>query len=264
VAGTAVATLLSMVAGVLLMLVYFRPSTSYLRFDAGLWAPRLTLWQQLLKIGLPAGGEFALMAVYMGVIYAVARPFGAAAQAGFGIAGRIMQALFMPAVALGFAVAPVAGQNFGARLADRVRHTFTVGAGMAGGAMSIVSLVTFFGAALLMRPFSSDPAVIAVGEEYLRIFAVPMTFGGIVFVSSSMFQALGNSLPPLLTSFARTMAVIVPMLLLSGVPGFTLRWVWYLAAGSSVLHLTMNLLLLRREFARRLAFPAPTAPTVPA
>ena len=31
------------------------------------------------------------------------------------------QAVFMPVVALGFAVAPVAGQNFGARLGDRVR-----------------------------------------------------------------------------------------------------------------------------------------------
>ena len=34
--------------------------------------------------------------------------------------------LFMPVVALGFAVAPVAGQNFGARLPDRVRATFKV------------------------------------------------------------------------------------------------------------------------------------------
>ena len=48
----------------------------------------------------------------------VSRPFGAAAQAGFGIGMRIIQALFMPVVALGFAVAPVAGQNFGARKAS--------------------------------------------------------------------------------------------------------------------------------------------------
>ena len=69
----------------------------------------------MLKIGLPAGAEFALMAVYLVIVYAVSRPFGAAAQAGFGIGMRIVQACFLPVVALGFAVAPVAGQNFGAR-----------------------------------------------------------------------------------------------------------------------------------------------------
>ena len=69
----------------------------------------------MLKIGLPAGAEFALMAVYLVIVYAVSRPFGAAAQAGFGIGMRILQACFLPVVALGFAVGPVAGQNFGAR-----------------------------------------------------------------------------------------------------------------------------------------------------
>ena len=36
---------------------------------------------------------------------------------------RIFQAGFMPVVALGFSVAPVAGQNFGARQAHRVHDT---------------------------------------------------------------------------------------------------------------------------------------------
>jgi len=40
------------------------------------------------------------MAVYLVIVYAVSRPFGAAAQAGFGVGQRIIQALFMPAVAL--------------------------------------------------------------------------------------------------------------------------------------------------------------------
>ena len=91
----------------------------------------------MLKIGLPAGAEFALMAVYMFVVYAISRPFGAAAQAGFGIGLRIVQALFMPVVALGFAVAPVAGQNFGARKAERVRSASRSAAAMAAGFMIV-------------------------------------------------------------------------------------------------------------------------------
>lgn len=263
VAGTALATFVSMVVGIIWMVTYFLPATSYLKFSAALWKPRLDLWKQLLTIGLPAGGEFALLAIYMGVIYSVSRPFGAVAQAGFGIGGRIMQALFMPAVALGFAVAPVAGQNFGAGLGDRVRRTFTVAAGLVGSGMLVVTVGVFFGASMMMRFFTTDAQVIAVGEEYLRIVAITFVLSGVVFVSSSMFQALGNSIPPLLTSLIRNALVIAPVLLLSGMPGFALRWVWYIAAGSTVLHITMNLLLLRREFRLRLVFPEATAQPAP-
>jgi Na+-driven multidrug efflux pump len=258
VAGTAMATLLAIIAGNAWMAAYFRAGT-YLRFAPRLWRPDLRLWKALMKIGLPAGGEFVLLALYMAVIYVVSRPFGAAAQAGFGIGGRVMQALFMPAVALGFAVAPVAGQNFGARHADRVRQTFRVAAGMAAAVMFAVTLLVFFAGAQAMRLFSTDPAVIAVGTEYLGIVSLTFVLSGVIFVSSSMFQALGNSVPPLLTSTVRNVAVIAPVLLLARLEGFDLVWVWYIAAGSTVLHVTLNLLLLRRELRLRLAFAEPTA-----
>ena len=45
----------------------------------------------MLKIGLPAGAEFALMGIYMAVIYAITKPFGSAAQGGFTIALRIVR-----------------------------------------------------------------------------------------------------------------------------------------------------------------------------
>ena len=98
----------------------------------------------MLKIGLPAGVEFAFIAVYLFVVYTVSRPFGAAAQAGFGIGQRITQAGFMPVVALGFAVAPVAGQNFGARKAERVLETFKRAALMAASIMALFTIPCIF------------------------------------------------------------------------------------------------------------------------
>ncbi len=72
------------------------------------------MWRQILAIGLPAGGEFVIMFVIFSFIYFVIRPFGASAQAGFGVGTRVMQAIFLPAMAVAFAVAPIVGQNFGA------------------------------------------------------------------------------------------------------------------------------------------------------
>ena len=149
----------------------------------------------MLKIGLPAGAEFAMMAVYLFVVYHVIRPFGAAAQAGFGIGQRIVQAGFMPVVALGFAVAPVAGQNFGARKPDRVRETYRTALLMAGGAMALFTALVHIAPAAMIRVFSTDPGVVSVGADYLRIVSWNFVLSGVVFVSSSMFQAMGNTCP---------------------------------------------------------------------
>jgi putative MATE family efflux protein len=262
VAGAALASFVAITAGVLALIVYVVRAESYLQF---VWAdcwPQLGLWGRMLKIGLPAGAEFGLMGVYMMVVYTISRPFGAAAQAGFGIGLRVVQALFMPVVALGFAVSPVAGQNFGARLGDRVRATFKVGAAMAIGFMLFFTGACQLFAAAMIRIFSSDPQVLAVGGEYLRIVSLTFVASGLIFVSSSMFQALGNTVPPLLSSTLRILMLAIPAVLMSRLPGFQLRWVWWLALVSTTAQMVANLLLLRREFDRKLAFPAPIAAPV--
>jgi putative MATE family efflux protein len=259
VSGAAVATFIAIAVGAVWIATYFLPASSYLRFTAGAWTPKLSAWRDLLKIGLPAGAEFGLMAVYLVIIYAVIRPFGPSAQAGFGIGLRIVQALFMPVVALGFAVAAVAGQNFGARQSARVRETFASASWMAIAAMSGMVVLAHLAPGALVRVFSSDPAAVAIGEEYLRIVSWTFIGSGMVFVSSSMFQALGNTIPPLLTSFSRLLLVAVPIVLAAGMPGFELRWIWYVSVASVIVQMTLNLLLLRREFRLRLAFQSAAA-----
>jgi len=254
VAGAALSTLIAIAIGVVWMTFYFAPADAYVRFSFREWSPRLDIWRDMLKIGLPAGAEFALLAVYLMLVYAVSRPFGAAAQAGFGIGMRILQACFLPVVALGFAVGPVAGQNFGARKAARVRETFRTAAALATGGMLILATITWLTSGPLIRIFSSDPHVIAVGEEYLHIVAWNFVASGIIFVSSSMFQAMGNTMPSLITSAARIFIVAVPVLLLAQAPGFALRWIWYISVGAVVVQLLMNLWLLEREFRVRLTF----------
>ncbi|TMQ64636.1 MAG: MATE family efflux transporter [Candidatus Eisenbacteria bacterium] len=252
VAGAALATFLSIVVGSLWLLSYFLPKDAYLKFTRADWKPRPDLWNALLKVGLPAGAEFGLMAVYLFIIYALSRPFGAAAQAGFGIGMRIMQAGFMPVVALGFAVAPVAGQNFGARLKDRVLRTFRDAVTMAVGVMLVLAALCHLAPAAMMHIFSTDPQVIAVGVEYLRIISWNFIASGIIFVASSMFQAMGNTVPSLISSFVRIFVLAIPAILLSHVAGFELRWIWYLSVASVTLQLVLSLFLLRREFRLRL------------
>ena len=262
VAGAAVSSLIAIVVGVVWLTTYFLAKDSFLRFMVADWKPRFDLWKKMLSIGLPAGFEFGITALYLIIVYSITRPFGAAAQAGFWIGMRVVQAGFMPVVALGFSVAPVAGQNFGARQAQRVKDTFKDAAMMAAGVMFAFALACHIAPAALVRIFSKDPAVIAVGDEYLRIVSWNYVASGLIFVASSMFQAMGNTIPSLVTSTVRIATIAIPALVLSRTPGFQLRWIWYLSVASVFLQLTLSMLLLRREFGRRLRFVSAESPIV--
>ena len=259
VTGAAISTFIAIVVGIVWLSTYFVGKEAYLHFDFAAWKPQLATWRKILAIGLPTGFEFGIIAVYLALVYSVTRPFGAAAQAGFGIGQRIIQAGFMPVVALGFAVAPVAGQNFGARMADRVKATYKDAALMASGVMIVFIIACHIAPAALIDIFTNDPEVIAVGEEYLRIISYNYVASGLIFVSSSMFQAMGNTIPSLVASVVRISIVAIPVLILAKAPSFKLNWIWYLSMLAVWIQLALVLWLLRREFGRRLNFAPASA-----
>ena len=253
VAGAAIASLVAIGVGCVAFVLYFLRPASPLRFDPAEWTPRPRLWGAMLRIGLPAGGEFALMSVYMVLVYGIIRPFGAAAQAGFGIGIRVVQALFLPTVAIAFAAAPIAGQNFGAGLGARVRQTFYSAAAMSAAVMVALTLLCQIAPAGMIRFFSADPGVVAFGSEYLRIICWNFLASGLVFVSSSVFQGMGNTMPPLAASALRLLLFALPAYAISHQPEFQLRQVWYISVASVTVQLVVNLWLLHREFGRKLS-----------
>ena len=263
VAGAGAATLIATACGVVFYGVWFAREERFLAFDLRDWRPEWATWRALLRIGLPAGGEFALMSFYLALIYFITRPFGAAAQAGFGIGGRVMQSMFLPVMAVAFAAAPVAGQNFGARNAARVRETFRVAAAISCALMALLTVACHIAPGALIRLFSQDPDVIAFGGEFLRMISWNFFGSGLIFTSASLFQGMGNTLPPLASSSLRLALFALPAWIVSRQPGFDIDWIWSLSIASVAVQAVVNLLLLRREFARRLRFaPAAPAPAV--
>jgi Na+-driven multidrug efflux pump len=140
-----------------------------------------------------------------------------------------------------------------------VKATFKDAALMASGVMLLFAIACHIGPAALIGVFTNDPAVIAVGTEYLRIISWNYVASGLIFVASSMFQAMGNTIPSLIASGVRLALVFVPAVLLSRTAGFQLNWIWYLSAGAVWVQLALSMWLLRREFARRLVVEPATA-----
>ena len=252
VAGAGLASSIAVAIGVLMLLVYFCKVERYVAFNPAQWRPQPHHLKRILNVGLPAGGEFAMMFIFMAVVYYVLRDFGAAAQAGFGIGQRVLGLINMPALAVGLAAGPIAGQNVGAANAARVRETFVKAALIVTIVMTGFMILAQVKPELLLAGFSNDRETMEIAYLFLRIISLNMVAQGMIFTCSSMFQALGNTRPVLLSSATRVFTYSLPAIWLSTRPGFRIEYVWYLSVATTMLQAGLSLWLLRREFRKRL------------
>ena len=251
VGGAGLASTIAVLAGVIAMLFYFLRLEHFVGFDMALIRPHFPTWKRLLRIGVPAGAEFGLMFFSMFVIFLIIRDFGSAAQAGFGVGSRMMQAIFLPAMAIAFAAAPVAAQNLAAGNSDRARRTFVDALKIGSSLMIMLTLFAHWRPQLLIAAFTSDPEVVAIAVQYLRTISWNFVASGIVFTCSGMFQAMGNTVPSVISSAVRVVVFVVPAVYISRLPGFQLHWLWYVSVVSTTVHALFAVWLLRREAGKR-------------
>jgi Na+-driven multidrug efflux pump len=122
-------------------------------------------------------------------------------------------------------------------------------------AMLALTLICQMFPEALIRFFSREPQVVAFGTDYLRIISWNFMAMALIFTSSSIFQALGNTWPSLGSSALRLLISPLPRPDLLR-PGFTIREVWYLSVATIAVQAVSNLVLLHREFRRKLSVDA--------
>ncbi|MBR1088211.1 MATE family efflux transporter [Bradyrhizobium manausense] len=270
VAGAGLASSIAVAIGTLMLLAYFLKLERYVAFHPAQWRPQLRQWKRILNVGLPAGGEFVMIFIFMAAVYYVLRNLGPAAQAGFGIGTRVIGLIQMPALAVTLAAGPIAGQNFGAGNYERVRETFVRAALIATVVMVALTMLAQLQPGWLLAGFSNDPETMQVALLFLKMISLNMVAQGLIFSCSSMFQGLGNTKPVLWSSATRVLTYSVPAILLSTRPGFRIEYVWYLSNAATTLQAVQSLWLLRREFRKRLVTggreeaPSPAPPELAA
>jgi putative MATE family efflux protein len=250
--GAAMATFIALAVGVAAMFGYFATKERYLGLDKSIWRPDFGLWRKVFGIGLPAGAELGILGIYLIVVYAVIRHFGATAQGGFAIGARIMQSLILPAVAVGMANAPIVGQNYAARALPRVRQSFWAACCVGSVVMLLLTVLCQMKAVAIVSPFTKQNEVAVVAADYLRVISSTFLATGLIFATASVFQGFGNTRPPFVSSIVRLLVFAVPVLLLLRWPGLTLRHIWLISAGSIWVQALTNLWFLRGEFRTRL------------
>lgn len=253
VAGAGLASTFAVVVAVIAMAALFPRVQKTMRFSPGRAAPRPGEWARLARIGAPSAAEFMVMFVITSVIYVVIRHYGAEAQAGFGIGNRVLQSIMLPAMAVAFSAGPIVGQNLGAGLARRVRDTFARALLISAGVMLALAALIHVSPSSLTRPFSPEPAVLAIANTYLQYISWNFVATAIVFTCSGVFQGLGDTTPSLVSSASRLFTFAAPALWLSGRPGVELEHIWMLSVASQILQAMFSLWLMSRALAAKLA-----------
>src|SRR5262245_58325081 len=101
---------------------------------------------------------------------------------------------------------------------ERVRETFRYAVTICGVLMLALTVVCQWQPEALVRLFSHEAEVVRVGSLFLRVLSWNFVLSGVIFTCSSMFQALGNTLPALISSATRLLTYGIPALWLSVQP----------------------------------------------
>lgn len=251
VAGAGLASSLAVAAGVLLLWRFCKRAGGHLDLPGRRWRLDFATWREMLKIGLPAGGEYLLMFLFSAYVYLLLRHFGEVAQAGFGIGARIMQVIFLPAAAIGFAVPAVAGQNFGAGLTERVRATLAHALILEAAIMALLTALCQFAPKALLTWSDAAPAVQAFATGYLVYMSWNFLAAGVMFACSGLFQAMGNTWPSLGCAALRLVTFVAPLAYLSQQQNFAPTQIWTLSIMSTLVQAAAGVWLAYRMLARQ-------------
>lgn len=211
--GVALATVLSQaVSAVLVMLRLMRTSEAYkvelkkIRFH---WS----IFGQVVRIGLPKGFQSVLYSISNLVIQSAVNSFGTDAVASWAAVGKVDGFIWMIMSAFGISITTFVGQNFGAGKYDRVRKGVRVCLGMTAGAILVLSAVEFFFAGSILRIFTGDETVVALGTSFIRIWAPAYIAYVFVEVFSSAICGVGEAFKPMVIT-------------IFGVCVLRLIWIW--------------------------------------
>ncbi|MGC9333011.1 MAG: MATE family efflux transporter, partial [Anaerolineae bacterium] len=151
----AVTILLRGRAGIRLWMVSLRPDWQMIR--------------RILHVGLPTGLEQVLFRTGHMVFARILAQLGMVTYAANQVAINAMSISFMPGFGFALAATTLVGQGLGARDPEGAEKRGFVAYRLGGGLMAVIGLAIFLFPAELMRFFTNEPEVIALGTMPLQV-----------------------------------------------------------------------------------------------
>jgi putative MATE family efflux protein len=196
VTGAALATTIGRGSGVLFQL--WTLSRGRGRVVIGRRHLRLDPAVMLRMLRLSGNAVFQILigtASWIGLVRIISA-FGSAALAGYTIGVRIIVFAILPSWGMSNAAATMVGQSLGAGKPDRAEKSVWIAGFYNMIFLGIVGLVFVLGAPLLIRLFTSDPAILPYGAACLRYVSYGFLFYAYGMVLTQAFNGAGDTWTP--------------------------------------------------------------------
>lgn len=194
--GAAIATNIGRGTGVVIQLwvlakggKHIRAKITQMSFEAGIML-------NIIKTSLGGVGQMIISMTSWIFLMRILADIGSEAVAGATIAIRIMMFTIMPAWGMSNAAATLVGQNLGAEQPDRAESSVWKIGVYNMIFLVLVSVMFFLFNESLMRIFTQDEAVIAVGGTWLRILSYSFFVYGWWMVAVQAFNGAGDTKTP--------------------------------------------------------------------
>ena len=216
IAGAALATIISQLCGLLLIMSALHKRHKLLKF-ATLKEKRLirSAWKQIIRFAVPSMLGMILMPAGNGIITRIVASFGDEAVAATAAAGRLEVIAFMFPMSLGIGLMPMIAQNYGGKLYSRIVRCRKIAMSFAFYYEIFMAALYFVAAPYLVKYFTNDPKVAEIMTLYLRI--VPWGFGLLEIHRYCGFFFTGCNYPHGSAWLAalRIIALLIPLSLLA-------------------------------------------------
>lgn len=177
------------------------------------------------RLGLPVALERATISIAQIVITAVITGIGTVAVASNHLAVTAESISYLPAFGVAVAGTTLVGQAIGAGRKDLAIRFSRIVTYIGIGIMTFGGAFLFLLAPRLIMIFSSEPEVIGLGTQVLRIVAFAEPLFGASIVASGALRGAGDSRGPFVISLATMWGVRITLsLLLAGSLGLTGVW----------------------------------------
>jgi MATE family, multidrug efflux pump len=194
--GAAIATVIGRGTGVLYQLWILFRGGKHIRVAASQLAWHGAIAWNIVRTSLGGVGQMIVAMTSWIFLMRILASIGSEAVAGATIAIRIMMFTMMPAWGMSNAAATLVGQNLGAQQPERAEASVWRIGWYNMAYLVAVSALFFLLPHELVALFTTDPQVVAIGAEWLRILSYSFFVYGWWMVTVQAFNGAGDTVTP--------------------------------------------------------------------
>ncbi len=245
--GAAIATIFGQSIAGILALIFNLTVNKEVHFRLKGFRPEPAVIKEIFNVGIPSIFMQAIGSVMTYGMNRILITFTTTATAVFGVYFKINSFIFMPVFGLNNGLVPILAYNFGAGKKSRLNKAFRLGLVYAVTILTLGTVLFLTLPGFFLSLFNASDEMLGIGVPALRIICLSFPLAAFSIICGSLFQALGNGVYSLITSFIRQLIVLLPSAYVLSLTG-VLQNVWWSYVIAEFFALVMSSILLKRLY----------------